>query len=46
MVKEDKLFGNYEDFLVDISNECNAHSIYVLKDACYVISVRETLHNK
>ena len=46
MVEGDNFFGNYEDVLVEISNEWNAHSIYVLKDTCYVISVRETLHNK
>ena len=44
MVEEDKLFGENEDVLVDSSNEYNAHSIYVRKDACYILFVRETLH--
>jgi hypothetical protein len=46
MVEEDKLFGNYEDVLVENSNEWNDHSMYVLKNACYILSVKETLHNK
>jgi hypothetical protein len=47
MVEEDKLFENYEEFLVENSNEeWNVYSIYVLKDASYILSVRDNLHNK
>ena len=40
MVEEDKLFGDYEDDTFENSNEWNAYSIYVLKDACYILSAR------
>ena len=46
MVEEDKLFENYEDVLVEYSNEWKVDSIYVLKDASYILSVRDNLHNK
>ena len=46
MVEEDNVFGDYEYALVGDSNEWRAHSIYVLKDACCILSVRKTLHNK
>jgi hypothetical protein len=47
MMQEDKFLHTYEDVIVENSNEWNAHSIYVLKDASYyILSIRETLHNK
>jgi hypothetical protein len=46
MVEEDKLFENYEDILVENSNEWNAYSIYVLEDASYILFVRDNLYNK
>jgi hypothetical protein len=46
MVEEDKLFEKCEEGLVENENEWNAHSIYVLKDASYILSVRDNLHNK
>jgi hypothetical protein len=41
MGEEDKLFEKYEDVLTKNANEWNAHSIYVLKDASYILSVRD-----
>ena len=46
MVEEYTSFGNYEDVPVENSNELNAHLIYVLRDDYYILSVRETLHDK
>jgi hypothetical protein len=45
MVEKDVLFDKYEDVLVEESNDWNAHSIFVLKDASFVLSVKEKLNN-